>query len=129
MRDRDALLKIKKAKEYCEKIGKPVDLSILTNEGCWGGCSMMDEHYHYNSTRTKDNPQYFNDPISTNSCAKWDIEDNSHALKAANLPPWKSDWNEFLDLGIDKNFTFTNKFYVFSQSLCFSPLKSIKCFF
>tara|TARA_B100000575_G_scaffold292318_1_gene300339 strand:- start:883 stop:1983 length:1101 start_codon:yes stop_codon:yes gene_type:complete len=41
------------------------------------------------------------DPISTNSCAKWDIEDNAHALKAANLPPWKSDWNEFLDLGID----------------------------
>ena len=101
MRDRDTLLKIKKAKEFCASIGKPVELSILTNEGCWGGCSMMDEHYHFNSTRSKDNPQYFMDPISTNSCAKWDIEDNSHALKAANLPPWKSDWNEFLDLGID----------------------------
>lgn len=101
MRDKNTLLKIKKAKEYCASIGKPVELSILTNEGCWGGCSMMDEHYHFNSTRTKDNPQYFMDPISTNSCAKWDIEDNSHALKAANLPPWKSDWNEFLDLGID----------------------------
>ena len=34
-------VKNKKAKEYCEKIGKPVDLSILTNEGCWGGYSKM----------------------------------------------------------------------------------------
>ena len=101
MRDRDALLRIKDAKEYCASIGKPVELSILTNEGCWGGCSMMDEHYHYNNTRTQNNPQYFMDPISTHSCAKWDIEDNSHALKAANLPPWKKDWEEFLDLGID----------------------------
>tara|TARA_B100000965_G_scaffold250577_1_gene210710 strand:- start:7676 stop:9319 length:1644 start_codon:yes stop_codon:yes gene_type:complete len=101
MRDRDALIRVKKAKDFCASIGKPVEISILTNEGCWGGCPMMDEHYHFNSTRNEDSPQYFMDPISTNSCAKWDIEDNAHALKAANLPPWKSDWNEFLDLGID----------------------------
>jgi hypothetical protein len=101
MRDRDALLRIKEAKEYCASIGKPVELSLLANEGCWGGCSMMDEHYHYNNTRNYNNPQYFMDPISTNSCAKWDIEDNSHALKSANLPPWKKDWEEFIDLGVD----------------------------
>lgn len=101
MRDRDSLLKIKEAKEYCASIGKPVELSILANEGCWGGCSMMDEHYHFNNTRTQENPQYFMDPISSNSCSRWDIEDNSHALKAANLPPWREDWVEFLDLGID----------------------------
>ena len=101
MRDREALKKIKKAKEYCAEIGKPVELSLLANEGCWGGCSMMDEHYHFNNTRTEQTPQYFNDPISTHSCSLWDIEDNSHALKAANLPPWREDWEEFLDLGID----------------------------
>lgn len=101
MRDRDALLRIKEVKDYCASIGKPVELSLLANEGCWGGCSMMDEHYHYNNTRDYNNPQYFMDAISTNSCAKWDIEDNSHALKSANLPPWREDWEEFIDLGID----------------------------
>ena len=101
MRDREALKKIKKAKEYCASIGKPVELSLLANEGCWGACPMMDEHYHFNNTRTEMTPQYFNDPISTHSCSLWDIEDNSHALKAANLPPWREDWEEFLDLGID----------------------------
>ena len=65
MRDREALKKIKKAKEFCASIGKPVELSLLTNEGCWGGCPMMDEHYHFNNTRTEQIPQYFNDPIST----------------------------------------------------------------
>ena len=101
MRDKNGLLEIKKAKEYCEKIGKPVEISLLANEGCWGGCSIMDEHYHFNSTRQGKSPQFFMDPISTNSCSKWDIEDPSSALKAANLPPWKEDWEEFLDLGID----------------------------
>ena len=101
MRDRNALLEIKRAKEYCASIGKPVEISLLANEGCWGGCSMMDEHYHFNNTRNDETPQYFMDPISTNSCAKWDVEDSSSALKAANLPPWREDWDEFVDLGID----------------------------
>ena len=101
MRDKNGLLEIKKAKEYCKKIGKPVEISLLANEGCWGGCSIMDEHYHFNSTRQGKSPQFFMDPISTNSCSKWDIEDPSSALKAANLPPWREDWEEFLDLGID----------------------------
>jgi len=101
MRDKTGLLEIKKAKEYCEKIGKPVEISLLANEGCWGGCTIMDEHYHFNSTRQGKSPQFFMDPISTNSCSKWDIEDPSSALKAANLPPWREDWEEFLDLGID----------------------------
>ena len=101
MRDKNGLLEIKRAKEYCKKIGKPVEISLLANEGCWGGCSIMDEHYHFNSTRQGKSPQFFMDPISTNSCSKWDIEDPSSALKAANLPPWREDWEEFLDLGID----------------------------
>lgn len=101
MRDRDALLRIKEAKDYCEEIGNPVKLSLLVNETCWGGCPIMTEHYHYNNTRTNDDPQFFNDPISRNSCSKWELQDSSSSLKAANLPPWKEDWEEFLDLGID----------------------------
>jgi hypothetical protein len=101
MRDRDFLLRIKESKDYCESIGKPVKLSLLVNENCWGGCPIMTEHYHYNNTRTDDDPQFFNDPISRNSCSKWDLQDPSSSLKAANLPPWKEDWEEFLDLGID----------------------------
>lgn len=96
MRDHDRLLKFKKAKE---KYG--VKLSLLANEGCMGGCIMMDEHYEFNNTRG-DGPQYFNDAISRVSCMKWDAEDQALALKTANFPPWKEDWDEFLnDLGID----------------------------
>lgn len=101
MRDRNSLIDIKEAKEYCSSIGKPIKLSLLVNETCWGGCPIMTEHYHYNNTRTDSDPQFFNDPISRNSCSKWELEDSSHSLKAANLPPWREDWEEFLDLGID----------------------------
>jgi hypothetical protein len=101
MRDKQTLLELKKAKEYCASIGKPVKFSMLANEGCWGGCSIMDEHYHFNNTRDQRTPQFFMDPISTNSCSLWDIQDPSSSLKAANLPPWKKDWEEMFDLGID----------------------------
>ena len=100
MRDRDSLNRIMDAKKYCESIGKPIKMSLLVNETCWGGCSIMTEHYHLNNTRD-DDPQFFNDPISRNSCSRWNIEDPSWSLKAANLPPWKEDWEEFLSLGID----------------------------
>ena len=46
MRDRDRLLEIKEAKDYCEDEGYPVKLSLLVNEGCWGNCPIMTEHYH-----------------------------------------------------------------------------------
>lgn len=96
MRDHEKLLRFKKAKE---KYG--VKLSLLANEGCLGGCIMMDEHYQFNNTRT-DGPQYFNDPISRVSCPKWDHEDQAVSLKTANMPPWREDWEFFLtDLGID----------------------------
>lgn len=101
MRDQEQLKRLKEAKEYCASIGKPVKFSMLANEGCWGGCPIMPEHYHYNSTRGSLNAQYFNDPISRISCHTWDHQDNSIALKAANLPPWKKDWEEMLELGID----------------------------
>jgi hypothetical protein len=101
MRDRDQLNKIMEAKEYCASIGKPVKISLLANEWCWGGCPIMPEHYHYNMTRRPDNPQYFHSEISRISCSSWDEYDPATALKAATLPPWKKDWQEFLDLGID----------------------------
>lgn len=96
MRDHDKLKRFKKAKN---QFG--VKLSLLANEGCYGGCIMMDEHYQFNNTRN-DGPQYFNDPISRVSCPKWDHEDFAVSLKTANFPPWREDWQEFLDdLGID----------------------------
>ena len=101
MRDHDQLRRLKEAKEYCASIGKPVMFSMLTNEGCWGGCPIMPEHYHYNASRTPDNPQYFNDSISRVSCSAWDEKDPAASLKAANLPPWKKDWEEMEELGID----------------------------
>jgi hypothetical protein len=96
MRDHEKLKRFKKAKQQYG-----VKLSLLANEGCYGGCIMMDEHYQFNNTRT-DGPQYFNDPISRVSCPKWDHEDFAVSLKTANFPPWREDWQEFIDdLGID----------------------------
>ena len=90
MRDRDTLIKMKKCADK-----NNVKLALLGNEGCLGGCTMMDEHYQYNLTRV-DSPQYFNDPISRVSCPKWDVEEPASELKAANIPPWKEDWEELL---------------------------------
>ncbi len=98
MRDRDALIRLKKAKQYVkETLGKDVTISLLANEGCLGSCPMMDEHYQFNNTRDQKRPQYFADSISRVSCPKWDHEDSAVPLKTANLPPWKEDWVELLD--------------------------------
>lgn len=101
MRDKDQLLRLKESKEFCILNSMPVKFSMLANEGCWGACPIMPEHYHYNNTRQKENPQYFNDSISRVSCSSWDEKDSSVSLKAANLPPWKKDWEDMIDLGID----------------------------
>lgn len=104
MRDRDSLLRIKEAKEYCiKKYGKDVKLSLLANEGCWGNCPVMDEHYAYNNTRMDVNqPTYFFTSLSKFSCPAWDRNEPEHELKRANFPPWREDWIEFIeDLGID----------------------------
>ena len=103
MRDRDTLLRLKEAKQWVkENLGKEIKFSLLANEGCLGNCPMMVEHFEFNNTRTGNQPQYFNDPISRVSCPKWDFQDPSVHLKTADLPPWRTDWEEFLvDLGID----------------------------
>ena len=89
MRDHDRLREIKRVKEKYD-----IKISLLANEGCLGGCPVMDEHFQFNNTRTS--VQYFNDPISRVSCPKWDVEDKAIALKTANFPPWREDWIELL---------------------------------
>jgi len=102
MRDRETLIRLKEAKEWVKKnLGKDIKFSLLANEGCLGNCPMMVEHFQFNCDRSENTPQYFNDPISRVSCPKWDVEDAAVHLKTANLPPWKEDWEEFLELGID----------------------------
>lgn len=102
MRDRDALLRLKEAKEWIKiNLGKDIQYSLLANEGCLGECPMMDEHFEYNNTRSDKDPSYFNSSISRVSCPKWDVEDPAVYLKTANFSPWKKDWDEYLDLGID----------------------------
>jgi len=91
MRDRDTLIRMKKAADK-----HWVELALLGNEGCLGGCPMMDEHFEFNNSRV-DGPAYFNDPISRVSCPKWDIMDPAVPLKTANITPWKDDWLELLD--------------------------------
>lgn len=92
MRDRDALEKIRRA---ADRFG--VKIALLGNEGCIGGCTMMDEHFQFNNTRAPDSPTYFADPISRGTCEKWSVEDPSTSLKTANIPPWREDWVELLD--------------------------------
>lgn len=90
MRNLDELEKIKRVKEKYN-----VKIALLGNEGCLGSCPVMPEHFQFNMTRT-DGAQYFNDPISRVSCPKWDYTRPATPLKTANLPPWKSDWDEIL---------------------------------
>ena len=90
MRDYDKLKIIKKAKKL---VG--VKVVILGNEGCAGNCTMADEHYAFNNTNTK-GISFFDDPISRTSCQIWESNDESYALKVANIPPWKEDWDEIL---------------------------------
>jgi sugar phosphate isomerase/epimerase len=89
MRDHDRLREIKKVKDKYN-----VKISLLANEGCLGGCPVMDEHFQFNNTRT--GAQYFNDSISRVSCPQWDTQDKAIALKTANFPPWREDWIELL---------------------------------
>lgn len=102
MRDRDGLARLKEAKDWIKiNLGKDIQYSLLANEGCLGECPMMDEHFAYNNTRDDNSPTYFNSAISRVSCPKWDVEDPAVYLKTANFSPWKKDWEEYLELGID----------------------------
>lgn len=91
MRDFDTLKRIKQVKEKYN-----IKIALLANEGCLGNCSVMDEHFEFNNSRTS-GPQYFTDPISRVSCPKWDVLDPSSSLKSATLPPWREDWVEMFN--------------------------------
>jgi len=103
MRDHDQLRAIKEAKDHCrDTLDTVVKISLLANEGCWGNCMVQDEHFTYNLERSPSQEDYFTSSISKNTCPLWDSIDPAHAFKVANLPPWKKEWDYFLDeLGID----------------------------
>jgi hypothetical protein len=103
MRDKDRLLEIKEAKEYVRKnICPDFKVSLLANEGCWGNCPVQDEHFEFNFARAESaSPTYFMDPLSKPTCPKWDAIDPAASLKVANFTPWREDWIELMDCGID----------------------------
>ena len=103
MRDRDQLLRIKKAKEFViNNINPNFKLSLLANEHCWGNCPVQDEHFQYNNTRSDPlQPTYFMTTLSEFTCPAWDRDDPGHVLKKANFSPWRADWVELHELGID----------------------------
>ena len=104
MRDTDTLMRFVEAKKWIKThLGKDIQYSLLANEGCIGNCPMMVEHFEYNNSRNSGtDAQYFNNPISRVSCPKWDVDDPSVHLKTANIPPWREDWDELLNVrGID----------------------------
>jgi len=100
MRDLEELKQIKRAQSYVEKeFGRTVETALLTNEGCFGRCPMMDEHYSYNNLKTKDDLPYFKHEISKVTCEyKWEKEINAFFFKAATMPPFKDEYDEFLSL-------------------------------
>jgi hypothetical protein len=98
MRDLDALKEIKRAQSYIkQKIGKHIPIALLTNEGCFGRCPMMDEHYSYNNLKTPNDLPYFKHEISKVTCEyKWEKEINAFFFKAATIPPFKEEYEELL---------------------------------
>ena len=98
MRDLETLKEIKRAQSYIkQKIGKHVPIALLTNEGCFGRCPMMDEHYSYNNLKTPNDLPYFKHEISKVTCEyKWEKEINAFFFKAATIPPFKEEYDEFL---------------------------------
>ena len=98
MRDLDSLKEIKRAQSYVKnKTGRYVPIALLTNEGCFGRCPMMDEHYSYNNLKTPNDLPYFKHEISKVTCEyKWEKEINAFFFKAATIPPFKEEYDELL---------------------------------
>lgn len=98
MRDVQELENIKRAQiKYYEEKGRYVMLSLLTNEGCLGRCPVMDEHYSYNNLRQPNELPYFHHEISKVTCEhKWEKEINAFFFKTATIPPFKKEFDEYL---------------------------------
>lgn len=99
MRDVDELKNIRRAQlAFQEKTGRYVNIALLTNEGCLGRCPVMDEHYSYNNLKTENDLPYFRHEISKVTCEyKWEKEINAFFFKAATIPPFKKEFDEYLE--------------------------------
>lgn len=99
MRDIDELKNIRRAQlAFQEKTGRYVNIALLTNEGCLGRCPVMDEHYSYNNLKTDNDLPYFRHEISKVTCEyKWEKEINAFFFKAATIPPFKKEFDEYLE--------------------------------
>jgi hypothetical protein len=99
MRDVEELKNIRRAQlQFQQKHGRYVKIALLTNEGCLGRCPMMDEHYSYNNLKLDNELPYFRHEISKVTCEyKWEKEINAFFFKAATIPPFKKEYDEFLN--------------------------------
>ena len=99
MRDIEELKNIRRAQlKFQQKHGRYVKIALLTNEGCLGRCPMMDEHYSYNNLKSDNELPYFRHEISKVTCEyKWEKEINAFFFKAATIPPFKKEYDEFLN--------------------------------
>jgi hypothetical protein len=99
MRDVEELKNIRRAQlQFQQKHGRYVKIALLTNEGCLGRCPMMDEHYSYNNLKSDNELPYFRHEISKVTCEyKWEKEINAFFFKAATIPPFKKEYDEFLN--------------------------------
>ena len=102
MRDHKKLKEIAKAKKFVkEKWGKDCKLILLANESCVGRCPIMAEHYAYNTQKMPPEDPFFWGEAKQLSCISWEGADPAYVYKQADIPWFKSDWDELLDLGID----------------------------
>jgi len=99
MRDEEELKNIRRAQlMFQQKHGRYVKIALLTNEGCLGRCPVMDEHYSYNNLRQPNELPYFHHEISKVTCEyKWENEIDAFMFKTATIPPFKEEFDEFLN--------------------------------
>ena len=99
MRDIEELKNIRRAQlMFQQKHGRYVEIALLTNEGCLGRCPVMDEHYSYNNLRKDNELPYFRHEISKVTCEyKWEKEMGAFFFKTATIPPFKEEFDEFLN--------------------------------
>lgn len=102
MRDQKKLKEIAKAKKFVkDEWGKDCKLILLANESCSGRCPIMDEHYSFNNQKLPAEDPFFWGEAKGFSCISWEKDDPAYEYKSANIPWFRSDWQEFLDLGVD----------------------------
>jgi hypothetical protein len=102
VRDHKKLKELAKAKKFVkEKWGKDCKLILLANESCVGRCPIMAEHYTFNAQKMPPEDPFFWGEAKGFACTTWEGADPAYVYKQADIPWFKSDWDELLDLGID----------------------------